>query len=41
MKFEEIRPWGSFREVQMCERTDRRMGDGQGVITIAHPGPSA
>ena len=37
MKFEKIWPSG-FREVlQRCERTD----DGQGVIRIAHPEPSA
>ena len=42
MKFEEIWPRG-FREkvVQRCGWTDRRMDDGQGVITIAHPEPSA
>ena len=38
MKFEEIWPRGFRGEVvQRCERTD----DGQGVITIAHPEPSA
>ena len=42
MKFEEIWPWGFRGEVfQMCERMDRQTDDGRGVITIAHPEPSA
>ena len=44
MKFEEIWPRGVRGEVfkGVNERTDRRMADdGRGVITIAHPEPSA
>ena len=47
MKFEEIWPRGFRGEViQRYKRTDgwtdgRRMDDGRGVITIAHPDPSA
>ena len=42
MKFVEIWSRGFNGEVvQMCERTNRRTDDGQGVITIAHPEPLA
>ena len=42
MKFEEICPRGVREVVQRCEKTDGwRIDYRQGVITIAHPEPSA
>ena len=40
MKLEELWPWGSEEVVQRFEWTDGQT-DRRGVITIAHPEPSA